>query len=232
MADIFRLQSSSQSYRTMKQVAHGSARTKGTPVVVNGWLMVPYDDYAAGDDQLLIYAAEEIIVTSTGDNVEAEIASVSFTLGDIVYWDPNNANITTSKGSAGNDFTPVGRALETKDMSADRVAGDTLCISLEPDLRLTVKPVAGAAQGYKIARGETALDGANPTAVATGLTTVVSFVATLKGTSAPGVGTSVLTASISGATANVYAWKPTSSGDATLVASTGTESFYWIAVGT
>jgi hypothetical protein len=93
-------------------------------------------------------------------------------------------------------------------------------------------PVVGAADGYKVARGETALDGSNPTPVATGLTTVVAFAAVLKGTAAPGLGTSVLTASISGATVNVYAWKPTGATDPTLIASTGTESFYWIAVGT
>jgi len=90
----------------------------------------------------------------------------------------------------------------------------------------------GVAGGYKIARGEAALDGGNPTPVATGLTTVVAFVATLKGTAAPGDSTSVLTADISGATVSVYAWKNTSGSDPTLVASTGTESFYWIAVGT
>lgn len=92
--------------------------------------------------------------------------------------------------------------------------------------------VAGVAAGYKVARGETALDGSNPTPVATGLTTVIAFVATLKGTAAPGLGTSVLTANISGATVNVYAWKPTGAGDTTLIASTGTESFYWVAIGT
>lgn len=92
--------------------------------------------------------------------------------------------------------------------------------------------VEGVAAGYKVARGETALDGGNPTAVATGLATVVSFTATLKGTAAPGVGTSILTADISGATVNVYAWKVTGAGDTTLIASTGTESFYWTAVGT
>lgn len=92
--------------------------------------------------------------------------------------------------------------------------------------------VAGAAAGYRIARGETALDGSNPTPVTTGLTTVVAFVATLKGTAAPGDNTSVLTADISGGTVNVYAWKNTGGTDPTLVASTGTESFYWVAVGT
>jgi hypothetical protein len=92
--------------------------------------------------------------------------------------------------------------------------------------------IAGVAAGYKLARGETVLGGTNPTAVATGLATVVAFTATLKGTAAPGVGTSILTANISGATVNVYAWKVTSNSDPTLIASTGIESFYWTAVGT
>jgi hypothetical protein len=85
-----------------------------------------------------------------------------------------------------------------------------------------------------VARGETALDGGNPTPVATGLATVIAFVAMLKGSAAPGVGTSVLTSDIAGAAGNVnvYAWKVTGAGDTTLIASTGTESFYWVAIGT
>lgn len=93
-------------------------------------------------------------------------------------------------------------------------------------------PVDGLADGYKLARGESALDGANPTPVATGLTTVVAFVATLKGTAAPGLGTAHLTYGVSGGTVNVYGWKPTGAGDCTLIASTGTESFGWVAIGT
>jgi len=125
----------------------------------------------------------------------------------------------------GNAVVPTGKSLDIESGGALKIAGtDVTAI-------LATSPAAVAA-GYKIARGETALDGSNPTAVATGLTTVVAFVATLKGTAAPGVGTSILTADISGATANVYAWKVTGAGDTTLIASTGTESFYWIAVGT
>lgn len=90
----------------------------------------------------------------------------------------------------------------------------------------------GVAAGYKIARGESALDGSNPTPVTTGLTTCIAFVAMLKGAVAPGVGTSVITSVISSGDANVYGWKPTSNSDPTLVASTGTDGFYWIAIGT
>lgn len=91
---------------------------------------------------------------------------------------------------------------------------------------------AGVAAGYKIARGEAALDGSNPTPIVTGLTTCIAAVATLKGNAAPGDNTSVLTTQIGTANFDVYAWKNTGGTDPTLVASTGTESFYWIAIGT
>ncbi len=92
--------------------------------------------------------------------------------------------------------------------------------------------VVGVAAGYKLARGAASLDGSNPTPIATGLTTVVAGIACLNTTSAPGVSTQLLTTDISGTTLNVYGWKPTASGDCTMIASTGTDSFYWIAVGT
>ncbi|MCC7139780.1 MAG: hypothetical protein IT460_15260 [Planctomycetes bacterium] len=97
---------------------------------------------------------------------------------------------------------------------------------------------AGAALKFggvavRFAGGEAALDGANPTPVDTGLTTVLGFVATLKGSVAPGDNTSVLTAVIdTDGVVNVHAWKNTGGTDPTLVASTGTESFYWVAFGT
>jgi hypothetical protein len=91
---------------------------------------------------------------------------------------------------------------------------------------------AGVAAGYKVARGEAALDGSNPTPITTGLTTCIAAVATLKGSAAPGDNTSVLTCLIGTADFDVYAWKNTGGTDPTLVASTGTESFYWIAIGT
>jgi hypothetical protein len=91
---------------------------------------------------------------------------------------------------------------------------------------------AAVASGYMVARGETALDGSNPTPVVTGLSTVTGFSATLKGSGAPGVGTTTLTYTASGGTVSVYAWKPTSNADPTLIASTGTETFGWTAIGT
>lgn len=96
-------------------------------------------------------------------------------------------------------------------------------------------PVAGIAAGYKIARGSAAaLDGSNPTPIATGLATIVAASVQLRGTAAPGDNTSVLTTDYTGidGTLNVYAWKNTGGTDPTLVASTGTETFDWIAIGT
>jgi len=88
---------------------------------------------------------------------------------------------------------------------------------------------------FKFARGgAAALDGSNPTPIATGLSTIVSASVTLRGTAAPGDNTSVLTTDYTGSdgTLNVYAWKNTGGTDPTLVASTGTETFDWIAIGT
>lgn len=94
--------------------------------------------------------------------------------------------------------------------------------------------VAGAAVGYKIARSAApvALDGTNPTSVAHGLATCVAAFVQLAGSVAPGLGTSVLTVVINGANLDVYGWKPTGAGDTTLIASGGTETFNWFAIGT
>jgi hypothetical protein len=89
-------------------------------------------------------------------------------------------------------------------------------------------PVAGVAAGYKVARGEIALDGSNPTPVATGLTTIVSAQATIKRTSAVTSGTAFVTVDFTGSdgTLNLYAWVLAGT------ASSGTETIEWVAVGT
>lgn len=87
--------------------------------------------------------------------------------------------------------------------------------------------VAGVASGYKVARGSTAFDASNPTTVATGLTTVVSCAATLVRTTALTTGTAFVThATPSGANVDFYAWVLAGT------ASTGTENFDWVCVGT
>jgi hypothetical protein len=113
----------------------------------------------------------------------------------------------------------------------DGVDVKTLSIDGSSVTAIEAGGIIGVASNYKLARGVTALDGTNPTPVTTGLGTVVAFTCTLAGTATPGVGTSVLTYDISGGTVNVYAWKVTNSSTTTLIASTGTESFAWIAVG-
>lgn len=94
--------------------------------------------------------------------------------------------------------------------------------------------VAGAASGIKINASATplALDGSNPTSFAHGLTTCTAAFVQLVGSAAPGDSTSVLTCVINGANVDVYGWKNTGGTDPTLVASTGTETFNWLVVGT
>ena len=97
--------------------------------------------------------------------------------------------------------------------------------------------MAEASQSWKktsntrIVGGETTLDGSNPTAVSTGLSTITGVTLTISNGSAPGVGTSVLTYTVSGGTLSIFAFKPTSSSNPTLVASTGTETVSYTVVG-
>ena len=77
------------------------------------------------------------------------------------------------------------------------------------------------------------LDGSNPTQVtfpSFGVN-ITSAVVSLKGSSAPGLGTSVLSYEISDNTLSIYAWKVTGAGDATLIASTGTETVTYAVTG-
>lgn len=92
--------------------------------------------------------------------------------------------------------------------------------------------VSSTATGVKIAGGEVALDGSNPTTVATGLTTITGAVITLKKATAPGVTVSSFSYDASGGTLSIYAWKPTSAADPTLIASTATDTVAWQATGT
>ena len=94
--------------------------------------------------------------------------------------------------------------------------------------------IGGVAGGYKLARSAApvSLDGSNPTSVAHGLTTCVAAFVQLVGSTAPGDNTSILTCVINGANIDVYGWKNTGGTDPTVVASTGTETFNWFAIGT
>ncbi|UOF78781.1 hypothetical protein [Caudoviricetes sp.] len=84
---------------------------------------------------------------------------------------------------------------------------------------------------WKIVHGTIALDGSNPTLIATALNDIKSVVLTLQGSSAPGDGTSTLTYTVSAGTVSVYAWTNTTGTDPTLVASTGTETISYTIIG-
>lgn len=201
---------------TILNVVAPATVVSGDFVVVGAFFGVAQTDAASG---ALVPIVREGIFTLP------KATGTAWTAGDQLYWDSGAAKFT--KTAAGNKAIGIA--------AADAASGDaTGAVSLEEVPTGIVNAVAGVGAGYKVARGETALDGTNPTPVATGLATVIAFTATLKGTAAPGVGTSVLTANIAGAAGNVdvYAWKPTSNADPTLVASAGTESFYWTAIGT
>lgn len=80
--------------------------------------------------------------------------------------------------------------------------------------------------------GKIALDGLNPTSVTfPDFTALEGAVLTLQNGVAPGLGTSVLTYTISGNTLNIFAWKPTSLTDPTLIASTGIETVSYLVWG-
>lgn len=89
----------------------------------------------------------------------------------------------------------------------------------------THKIPSGVAAGYVVARGITALDGSNPTSVATGLTTVTGFSATVNATTGSDV-IAITYGTISGGTVPIYGWLA----DGT--ATTGTNNVAWVAVGT
>ena len=111
-------------------------------------------------------------------------------------------------------------------------SGGALQIASSDRTAVLATAPAGVAAGYMVARGETALDGSNPTPVTTGLTTITGCSLTIKATAAPGVSTSVLSYSTTSGTLNMYGWKVTSSIDDTLVASTGTDTIGWVCIGT
>lgn len=113
------------------------------------------------------------------------------------------------------------------------IAGTSLTLGSTTFTEATLALYAkGVAAGYKIARGAASLDGSNPTDIATGLATLVSCNTTIATSVAPGVSTMLLTNTVASATLSVYGWKPTDATNNTLIASSGTDPFYWVCVGT
>jgi hypothetical protein len=87
--------------------------------------------------------------------------------------------------------------------------------------------------GYNLTRGTAALGGSNPTAVTTGLTTIIMCNVALNESAigSAGLGTTTLTYTFTGGALSIYAWKPTSVSNPTLIASTGTDAFSWNCLG-
>ena len=82
--------------------------------------------------------------------------------------------------------------------------------------------------------GEVTLDGSNPTTITFASFDrgkITSAIGWLKGSGAPGLGTSVLTYTVSENVLSIYAWRVTGAGDATLIASTGTETVAYAVTG-
>lgn len=94
--------------------------------------------------------------------------------------------------------------------------------------------LAPAATSGALVAGIVALDGSNPTSVTTGLSVLAGCTVDRHTATAPGLGASVFTTIVT-ATAgqlDIYAWQPTSSGDATLVASTQPDTVRYVCIGT
>ena len=91
------------------------------------------------------------------------------------------------------------------------------------------------ASNERMESGTIALDASNPTVVTTTMSKITACGAELQGSAAPGLGTSIVTsvkANVDEAsTVSIYAWKPTTSDDVTVIASTGTETVDWWATG-
>lgn len=142
----------------------------------------------------------------------------------------NVSNYTEQGGAR----TVIGGEIDIASGGALKIAGTDKTAALAAAV---AAPAAGIAAGYKVARGEATLDGSNPTAIVTGLATVVACTVTDKRATAPGLDPTHFTVDYGGGvtagTVNLYAWKPTGAGDTTLIASTDNDDVVsWIAIGT
>lgn len=150
-----------------------------------------------------------------GGLLAAAIATVAFAQG---IYTPGMPNISSPSGSEQIPMDTLlsgGRAPQSGYMTLDAIAQYSR---------------GGAA--FTMVRGETALDGSNPTPVATGLSSIAACTVSIKSTATPGVSTSVVTYGTSSGTLNLYGWTVTNSSTTTMIASTGTDTIGWICFGT
>lgn len=131
----------------------------------------------------------------------------------------------------GTFVVPSGAEIQIESGGVIRVNGGDVTASV------TGANAAGVGSGYIIARGETTLDGSNPTSVTTGLGAVVAASATFKSATVLGDDPNSLTVDYGGSVPagrlDFYAGKNASGTDPTQIASTNnTAVVSWIAVGT
>lgn len=137
------------------------------------------------------------------------------------------------------EIEKVQNKLRIHDGNTEVMDIDTSGVTIAGTLKVggveSTQSISGLGTGYKLARGaaRVALDGSNPTTVASGLTSILApFVQLSSSTDVPGANIATLTAIVSGTNINVYAWKHSSTDATTLIASTDTSSFYWMCIGT
>lgn len=144
----------------------------------------------------------------------------SFTKADIDAINTEFASLSAS--TAGGTLTSAHLLVG----NASNVATD---VAMSGDATINNAGVVTVASvgGVKFASGITALDGSNPTTVATGLTTITGLALTLDRNSSLGSGTAFVTYhNISGGSFDMYGWVVAGT------ASTGTENVGWVAIGT
>ncbi len=128
MNDVIEIRSAVGTYCTVKKMAEAGAKVKGTPQLLSGKVVFPFDSYADGADHLYVYKVERAEVTAAAD--DSNIAAENFGVFDKVYWDNGAGKFTKTAG--GN--TLCGRVLEAKDLSGGVLEGNTLFIEFSPDV--------------------------------------------------------------------------------------------------
>jgi hypothetical protein len=134
----------------------------------------------------------------------------------------NDNFASLSASTAGGTLTSAHLLVgNSSNVATDRAITGDLSIS-----NTGVTTVASV-NGVKFASGITALDGSNPTTVATGLASITGLALTLNRSSSLASGTAFVTYNnISGGSFDMYGWVVAGT------ASSGTDNIAWVAIGT
>ena len=189
--------------RTLKY-AHSSATVAGTPIVVNGHVLIPVNAKDADEDNTYVY---------WGKVQFAKADSLAIDPGEVCYWDADDEEI--NKDSPGN--TPAGICVE-----AAAEADETVIVMLLPNIELVdageirlaeAKILVGAATGIAAAKtpsGDVTIDVDGVTAIGAKKVTAAML--------ADGAGLAALITAGLGASAT---YAKTTSGAQTLLAANG-----------